>query len=332
MPSAPTLPLPRPRRRVEMLEAGYTDAEIRAALSSGRLTRLGNGCYVDTDPYSALPPDQQYLVRIRGEALRTPQLMVSHLSAAALHGLPVVRSRRSLVHFTRDGRGGTRRAGNRWVHVADLPEQFRVTVNGIDLTSVARTLIDLGRTESVETTVAAADAALRMGLTDPAEIGVALLESQWHPGIPRARRALRLVDGRAESAGESLLRIGMAGRELPDPELQVEIRDEDGRFVARTDLALLAYGILIEFDGRTKYTDLLRPGQDVTDVVLAEKRREERLTELGWLVIRVTWDELADPAKLVDRIRRACAARRRLVAAGGIRGTAIVPPAVKVRL
>jgi hypothetical protein len=330
MPPPQVPSLPRPRRRVEMLTAGYTDAEIRAALTGGRLTRLCTGSYVDTDPYAALPSDQQYLVRIRAEALRTPQLIVSHLSAAAVHGLPVVRSRLSLVHFTRQGRGGTRRSGRRWVHVADIPEQFRVTVDGIDLTSVARTIVDVGRTESLQTTVAAADAALQMGLTDPAEIGRALLDAHWHPGSPRARRAIRLVDGRAESAGESLLRIGIGGRGLPDPELQVEIRDEDGRFVARTDMALLAYGILIEFDGHTKYAELLRPGQDVTDVVLAEKRREERLTELGWLVIRVTWHELADPAKLADRIRRACNARRRLVASGGIRGTAIVPPAVTV--
>jgi len=72
MPPPQVPSLPRPRRRVEMLTAGYTDAEIRAALTGGRLTRLCTGSYVDTDPYAALPSDQQYLVRIRAEALRTP--------------------------------------------------------------------------------------------------------------------------------------------------------------------------------------------------------------------------------------------------------------------
>ena len=48
------------------------------------------------------------------------------------------------------------------------------------------------------------------------------------------------------------------------------IYDEDGIFRGRSDGALLDQGLLLEFDGRTKYTELLRPGQDVTEVVLAE--------------------------------------------------------------
>lgn len=323
-------PLPSPRTRSEYLRHGHTDAEIRADLAGGRLTRLCTGVYVATKPYLALRADQRYVVRVRAEAARSPGLVVSHLSAGAYFGLPIVRTSLTRVHFTRPGRGGSRRNRRRWVHFGDLPDGYRVTVDGIELTTLARTLVDIGRAESLDTAVAVADGALHAGLVTSGEITAALEDARFHPGIAKAKRALRSADGRSESPGESLLRIALRTGGVPQPDLQVEIHDEDGRFVARTDLALLAYGIILEFDGYKKYTSLLRPGQDVVDVVMAEKQREQRLTELGWLVIRVTWDELREPEILLARIQRACQARRQLVAAGGVRGTAIPRPPVTI--
>ncbi|MDQ6657040.1 MAG: hypothetical protein M3Z00_02190 [Actinomycetota bacterium] len=260
-----------PRSRTTYLSQGFTDAEIRRELSRGALTRICPGIYVDAQAYQTLTPSLQYTVRVRAEAARTPGLVVSHISAAALHGLPLVRTSLATVHFTRPGSNGSRRTKGRRVHVGDLPGGWRATAGGIDLTAVARTVVDVGRTHSTATAIAAADAALRLRLTDAVSIAAALTAARFCQGIPRAHRALRLVDGRAESPGETLLRLAIRGGGLPEPELQVEIRDEHGQFVGRTDLALLAYGILIEFDGRSKYTDLLLPGQNITDVVLDEK-------------------------------------------------------------
>ena len=54
----------------------------------------------------------------------------------------------------------------------------------------------------------------------------------------------------------------------------------------------------VEFDGREKYTRYLRDGETVTDAVLREKRREERVRELtGWICVRIAWAELADPRR-----------------------------------
>lgn len=202
--------------------------------------------------------------------------------------------------------------------------------DGVDLTTVARTLVDLARTESTKTAVVAGDAALRRRLTSAAEIRDALDSARWHKGIAHAQRSLVLLDGRSESPGESLLRLSLHSQGLPEPELQVEIHDEQGRFVGRVDLALLAFGVLLEFDGKGKYQDLLKPGQTVTDAVLEEKAREERLTELGWLVIRVTWADLANPAKLAARIQQACRSRRRLVDIGAIRGSATAAAPMRI--
>ena len=70
--------------------------------------------------------------------------------------------------------------------------------------------------------------------------------------------------------------------------------------------------VLLEFDGRIKYTDPQRAGI----VLWQEKRRQDALEDEGWTVVRVTWADLDDPAALWGRIRAAIArsrARRRPV-------------------
>ena len=49
----------------------------------------------------------------------------------------------------------------------------------------------------------------------------------------------------------------------------------------------------------------MRPGEDIRDVVLAEKRREEALRDLGKQVVRWYWDELRPFDEVARRIRRA---------------------------
>ena len=63
----------------------------------------------------------------------------------------------------------------------------------------------------------------------------------------------------------------------------------------------------VEFDGAVKYSG----GEygDPRGRLLAEKARHDALVEAGWLVLRVTWDDLSDPDLLLGRIRAALARR-----------------------
>lgn len=314
--------------RRQWLADGWTDSELRSRLRDGRLTRIAPGTYISGTGFRDAPWETRHRVVLEVAARRSPELVVSHLSAAVLHGLPVVRGRPGEVHLTRPGRGGSLRSDHRRIHAGAVVPGDRTVVGGIAVTAVARTLVDVARTCRLGTAVSAADAALHRGLVTAAAVGDVLRQAHGTAGVPAARRALREVDGRSESPGESLLRLALTGRSLPRPLLQAEIRDETGAFVGRVDLAIPELGLLIEFDGQVKYRGLVRPGQDAVRVVLDEKRREERLSELGWLVVRVIWDDLYDEARLVERVRRAGAARARLVAAGGIRGTITAPAAV----
>jgi very-short-patch-repair endonuclease len=106
------------------------------------------------------------------------------------------------------------------------------------------------------------------------------------------------MDGRAESPGESRTRMVLSALGLP-VEPQVEIIDADGELVGRVDF-LVADRVVVEFDGAVKYR-----GDSGADVLIAEKRREDRLRELGYEVVRVTWDELAHPERLHAKVRAA---------------------------
>ncbi len=78
------------------------------------------------------------------------------------------------------------------------------------------------------------------------------------------------------------------------------VRTSRGTF--RLDLAWRAAKVAIEFDGLVKYSGGFGPA---TDVVVAEKRRQEALEEQGWLIIRVTWADLDSPDLWLARARAA---------------------------
>lgn len=307
--------------RRELVPAGVTDLELRAGNRSGELIRVRRGAYLAAADARSIDAPRRYWLVVREVATRSPRLVVSHQSAAELHGLARLGPVPSAVHLTKPGRGGSRRTGLRVVHAARLLKEEIVCVEGVAATSVARTLTDMARCSPFESATVAVDDSLRRGLVSVDELGTALALAAHRPGGAAMRRVFMAADGRAESAGETRARLALQRAGAPPTELQVEVYDDRGVFVGRVDLAYLAGGVLVEFDGRTKYERLLKPGQSVTDAVLAEKKREEGLTELEWLVIRIVWRDLSDPTLMAERIRRAILARKALVGAGGIRGS-----------
>ncbi|MCX6433100.1 MAG: hypothetical protein NTX29_10030 [Actinobacteria bacterium] len=82
---------------------------------------------------------------------------------------------------------------------------------------------------------------------------------------------------------------------LPLPRLQVELRTDAGRFVARVDVLWERSRLVGECDGRLKYA--------VADDLYREKRREDEIRALGYGVIRWGMADLRSPA-LAVRIRR----------------------------
>lgn len=104
------------------------------------------------------------------------------------------------------------------------------------------------------------------------------------------------LDGRAESAGETRTRLLLYSFGIHGFRPQNELPTRSGLF--RADFADPGYGVIIEFDGKVKYSDY-RP---TVQVLLAERPRENALAEAGWIFLRVHWNQLDAPMQLRRRV------------------------------
>jgi hypothetical protein len=300
----PASDLPRLVLRPQALAAGLVDDEIRRRRRRAQWATLQRGAYL----VGPGRPDrrQRHLLAVQATlaGLRVPAV-VSHGSAAALHGLPLWGLRLDQVHVTRRPPARSADEGRLRSHVARLGEDDVVTVGRMAVTSITRTVADLARAVPFAPALVVADAALAGGVTTTDQLRAALTSGTGTRGTRSARGVIVAADGRSESVGESRSRVLMIDAGLTRPDLQVEIRRPDGRLIGRSDFGWVEHRLLGEFDGRVKYGRLLRPGQQPGDAVFEEKRREDAMREEGWGMVRWVWDELAAPAVLVARWGRA---------------------------
>jgi hypothetical protein len=179
-----------------------------------------------------------------------------------------------------------------------VPEPFVTEHHGVHLVSVAAACVQVAARFGAEAGLVSADDALHRGLMSLEELQTAVEGL----GVSKASRGpaeiLVLADPRIESAAESRARwaFHVAGIEQPTP--QVVLREAWGEPWARVDFMIEDLGVIIEVDGLAKY-------QDARDL-RAEKLREDRLRELGYEVVRLTWADLNDPRLVRRKVEAAC--------------------------
>ncbi len=290
----------------DLLAMGFTHNELARQSRSGELVRLRRGAY-DSAPDSESSGAAVHLRVIEATLqLTAPDAVLSHVSAAVAHGLPVFADQLGRVHVTRDDVPGGKKRRRLHLHAAPLDDSEIVELNGIRGTSLARTVVDLGRTLAFEQAVMAGDAALNRGLTLD-QLACCLGLSRGRPGIARARRVVAFLDARSESPGESLSRVALHTVGVPAPTLQHEVFDSSGRLIGRSDFCWEAQRTLGEFDGRVKYGRLLEPGQTSNDVIYREKIREDAMRDEDWQMVRWTYPEIRTPMVIAKRLFRAFA-------------------------
>ena len=287
-------------------DQGFDDRELRRMRRNGTLIPVRRGAYV-RERAADRSRDDEHRELVFATA---PQLhagaVVSHGSAAVLHRLPTWPNAIDRVHVTRNRNSGGNRRAVVQVHAAPLTEMDITTIDGVLVTSLARTVLDLCRTVPIDQAVAAGDRALAFGLVR-AVLEKHLAQMPRWPGTRQARRVVALLDPRSESAGESVSRVRLHEDGLPAPELQQVIHDEDGQFVARVDFCWQKQRTIGEFDGKIKYGRMLKSGQSIEEVLFAEKRREDALRDLGWQIVRWLWADLYRRGIIRDRVLRAFA-------------------------
>jgi very-short-patch-repair endonuclease len=228
------------------------------------------------------------------------QTVASHRSAGGLWQLDGVS--RGMVEITVTKVRRSPRPGLLLHRTSRLPKADRTKFGVIPVTSVGRTLVDLGSVETELVVEEALDCALRRRLTSIPRLRWRLEElgTQGRKGAAVLRR---ILDERPESTRptESALEVRVArlirGSDLPPPERQYVIRDQ-GSFVARVDFAYPSARLAIEVDGYEFHHGRARWQRDLI--------RRSELARLGWRVIHVTADDVRNRSgEILESIREA---------------------------
>lgn len=271
-------------RKRDVIERGVlTSSELR----SSAWRRLFRGVYVDADLADS------YGLRIRGAGLLIPPTAVySGRTAAYLHGASQLTATDDPIEISipADVRFGP--VDGLLIRRAVLPAGDVQLLHRRRCTTGLRTALDIARREPLIEAVVGLDVLLARAVVGKGELGEAAARVSGR-GSRRARRAVELADGRAQSPPESRLRVLLILAGLA-PVPQFTVRDQDGDFVARVDLAFPEQRIAIEYDGAWHS----EPGQFAKD-----RRRLNRLVAAGWTVLHVTAAEMRDPEALIEKVQ-----------------------------
>lgn len=281
---------------------------------------MAPGIGLPVGAWRQLDGDGRFRALIFASALRFPDAApLSHLSAAAMWGLPAVGPWPPRVEtLTERSRGGRSRRGI-VRHAHGVPSEL-LTIDGVTVTTLARTVMDAASILPFSAGVVMADHALRASRDKKSFLlgqldATGLLHESELPRAPRGRdrsaRVAAFADARAGSPAESVSRCMMHALGFEAPELQQEFRDADG-LIGYADFWWPSLGLIGEFDGLSKYTEprYLR-GRSPSEVVVEEKIREDRLRALGFRVVRWLWDDIHSPQRLAVVLERAGLTRRR---------------------
>jgi predicted transcriptional regulator of viral defense system/very-short-patch-repair endonuclease len=285
----------------QLAAAGVDDRTLATAVRDGVLVRLRRGAYVRSSEWNQLKPWERDSLRIHAHYESTGgTACYSHTSAGRLHSCQVWNCG-PLVHVTtRYSNSATSSGTDVRTHRLPLdPADVTVlqTADGRDIqvTSLERTVLDCARRLRLDAAAVIGDDALRKG-ADLAVMRKMLEESPVKRGSVRAAAVLDALDGRSESAGETRTRLLLRSFGIDGFEPQHELPTRSGLF--RADFADPARHVIIEFDGKAKYSDYGPTDQ----ALLAERSRENALAEEGWIFLRLEWQHLDAPAELRRRL------------------------------
>lgn len=276
------------------------------AVSSGAEVRVGHGAYVPGEFWEASDPTERYLLRIRAVAqTRRVSAVVSHWSAAAVHHLPVVGSWPTRVHLIVGKTSGGRSRNGVVKHNVRLDDRDVVTIDGMRVTSLARTIVDISSLNHPLSAVAMVDRVLH---ADPRSHTPALLAREqlllmWESMTPfrghaRSLDLIEFGETAAETPIESVSRYQMRVVGCPRPLLQTAFFDRQG-FIGRPDFEWPVFGHIGESDGDRKYLDpAYRGGRTADQVVRDEKVREDRLRAVSRGFSRWRWAVALNPGAL----------------------------------
>ncbi len=265
--------------------AGVASASIAARVADGRFVRLHRGVYAVT--HTALRPEA---FRLAAVLACGDDAVLSHRSAGEAWGLCVNgRSR----HEVTSPSGGGRTLKSVEVRRASLHVEDRRLLDGVPLTSPARTLLDLAAVLPAARLAKALERAEALRLFDLVGLQAVLGRAHRRAGTARLRAALRAYAPEPAFTRSELERIALmfARRyRLPQPVVNCEHLGEE------LDFFWPAAGLNVECDGWETHRTRAAYERD--------RRRDRRLQAAGVRVVRVTAAQLRhEPAQVAADLR-----------------------------
>jgi hypothetical protein len=219
---------------------------------------------------------------------------VSGLSAAACWGVDLLEPDAAVELTVPPTLRLASRPGELHVVRSDLGASDVLRFGSLILTSPERTTLDVIRRSDRIDGVVLLDAMLRRRIVTLPALADAAVEWLGRRGGRRIGEALRLGEPLSESPMETRSRLVLVDAGLPRPVAQYVVRDADGRFVARLDLAYPAHRVGLEYEG-DHHRERATFRRDIA--------RLNALSALDWIIIRVTADDIyRNPDQLVRRV------------------------------
>lgn len=270
------------------------------------------------DPFELQAEQRRRRAREYAPRLRPGQFF-SHDTAAALWGapLPLARigprlatSEEIPVHVSVFGAAPLVRTSGVAAHRARATTSTVTTIDDLPVSTAASTWASLGGLPLIDL-VAIGDYFCRVWRPGTGRPNAGMppiattedlrtaIDSGRRVGIHRLRQAIELIREDSWSPRESAVRCHLVLAGLPEPELNHDVHDSTGRFLACVDLAYPDRKVAIEYHG------MLHSSRYAADV-----ERIAALRAAGWIVIEVTASLFRTPDELVERVRAALRSRR----------------------
>jgi predicted transcriptional regulator of viral defense system len=275
----------------QLRSLGLSRSGVRTRVASGRLHRVHGGVYALGRPQ--LSAKGYWMAAVMACGL---DALLSHRSAAALHGLMLTAQTR--IDVTVPRRSSRARPGIRIHRSTCLGPVDHALVDGIPCTSVERTLLDLATLVDSPVLERACDQAEVLRVLDMHAIRELLARRAGQPGVARLRAILE-----AGQVGENIPRNELEerflrlcrGGELPLPEVNVwmTVAGEE----MQVDFVWHEQRVIVETDGFGTH--------GTRQAFHRDRRRDQLLVLAGWQVVRFTWDQVTgEPGYVLEVVRK----------------------------
>lgn len=265
----------------QLVESGMEAHHAKHFIEEGFLERLHVGVFKVRGAPSSY---KQQLVA--GCLAIGPDAAASHRAAATLHGLLSYRD--PAVEVTTTRQHSPELAGVVVHRLADLRERWVTSVDGVRVTTVARTLVDLGAVAAPRTVEVALDRAAGRRLVTYREVRDAMIAvaRQGRRGVGTIRPLLVARIGEVVPAGvfEARMATLLRNAGLPPAEPEFVVVDEHGGFVAVVDFAYPDRQIAIEVDGYEFHSS--------PKAIADRNTRDRLLAAVEWVPLHFSWSEV----------------------------------------